>query len=715
MAPSFSKCLLELPQLPVKMNTNAAKKRKKNKKKPSSASLLTKLTSPSQIALECSPKNPCFFPALPPGVSSPKIASVDLILSLNCGASIASANVFVKPTFQSRPQNQSLYHIATRVAALSYSRYTAESLRSQQDIQAPSSAASLKMRSSANPSHAFQKFIEGQSLVSLTRISTVTHGFSSQLIVEKSLLASSNSLSAKSYSIIAKSTPVYACNSKICTLAISIKACLNAKLLMRVPNAQVLDQYAMPSGPGLPIPIVSRPLERFILDMQPLIPSSSQTSAIQVMPKQPAALWLISPADEDEKEKEKEKEGVQEEEAFFLPKAPKLAARVISGIEVGGVTYKSNPTPAAKLDSSKPALSIFDEIRLLALELQHAPTLDTDRDEIRARQAVCNWLCMPQQQLQYQILGIVGFSEFGAVVAAIDHQNGLKVAIKLLYKQHAAEPLPMEIAALRDLNSKVRHPGIPLCLQAWEAQECFFLVTPYQEPCHQEHKAMPFLPLAYSVPGPLYNPYYMEHHVIPVVNGTSDLEVFVAMARGISWRSGGRGFLKRKLVQTLILDIAKVLEPIHGLGYCVGDIRARKVLVAGSSNPCGFEVALAANRQMRPTSVLRDQRRGLSACVPEGLVGANFITDGISADVYQLGLLACRLMTADDVLPQLAVDIDSKAITYGMLCRAPNFVMELPDLDREGRQLLCGMCDINPQSRLTIGDILSNSWLYGNI
>ncbi|KAI9337307.1 kinase-like domain-containing protein [Obelidium mucronatum] len=137
-----------------------------------------------------------------------------------------------------------------------------------------------------------------------------------------------------------------------------------------------------------------------------------------------------------------------------------------------------------------------------------------------------------------------------------------------------------------------------------------------------------------------------------------------------------------------ILHAAQALAIIHDLGYCYGDIRQETLLLGEAPTACGF----------RP---------------PEALPGYNGPVDGACADVYQLGVVLCELLTEDGRRPRSVQMVSEGAVLFGDLEQgdySSGMVGDLEYLDADVRHLIQGMCGFAPSTRLSMRAVESHPW-----
>ncbi|KAJ3012797.1 UNVERIFIED_CONTAM: hypothetical protein HDU68_001025 [Siphonaria sp. JEL0065] len=343
--------------------------------------------------------------------------------------------------------------------------------------------------------------------------------------------------------------------------------------------------------------------------------------------------------------------------------------------------------------------------------------------EQKAKVAVINAFAnSPQEFLEkYVVKAVVGYGGNGCVVAAEEktEHKSFPVAIKIIYKVHVGknQKFPTEVTALRELNAVCTSSSVLRCLAAFQDSHHWYLVTELFGSdwlSHVPSVRRDNLTFTSNTSGSI------QKHSLPFSQGNVDAWGWQVAHRRYMLQTAGTQLLPTEPIKHIIRECAKALLSIHDVGYFHGDVKLENILLEYPNLSFG-------NKSDSPLLMLADygycakvsdgiQRYGTEEIAPPEFLGdgPGFL-DGRASDVYALGMVLFVLMSEFGMFPSAVKS--AKEIGYRGLLRMDGgkFPFDFSDTYSEGaRDLLNGMCMVNPEKRLDMRAVLSQAWLCSN-
>ncbi|AGE53629.1 serine/threonine-protein kinase [Acanthocystis turfacea Chlorella virus GM0701.1] len=161
----------------------------------------------------------------------------------------------------------------------------------------------------------------------------------------------------------------------------------------------------------------------------------------------------------------------------------------------------------------------------------------------------------------------------------------------------------------------------------------------------------------------------------------------------------------------IVKQIATGLKTIHDAGYVHRDIKPENILM--DKDGVKFVIAdfgLAEDEYCMTVRTAVGTGSYMAPEIAEGVLRPDkaLLTVGKPIDVYALGQLMYALITRRNAIPQSAST--QEIIRNNLRFNMTHYIDEL-DVSDELKDLLYGMTDRNPVSRLTIDEVLAHSFL----
>ncbi|KAI9334934.1 kinase-like domain-containing protein [Obelidium mucronatum] len=343
--------------------------------------------------------------------------------------------------------------------------------------------------------------------------------------------------------------------------------------------------------------------------------------------------------------------------------------------------------------------------------------------EQKAKVAVINAFAnSPYEFLEkYKVSAIVGFGGNGCVVSATEttEHGPLPVAIKIIYKVHTGknQKLPLEILALRELNGVCTSTSVLRCLAAFQDSHHFYLVTElfgsdwlahipdskrrniiFNSKCGKE----------------------IRSHSLSFTQGNVDAWAWQIAHRRYMYQTTGIQLLPTEPVKHIIRECAKALSAIHEAGFYHGDVKLENILLE-------FPTSTFGNKSDAPKLMLADyghcskvangiKRYGTEEVAPpEFLNDGPAFLDGRASDVFALGMVLCVLLSDHGLFPRAAKGTKRHGFKALLEKKEGRFPFDFRDAFSNGaRELLNGMCMVDPDCRFTMNTVMHNAWLNSN-
>jgi len=253
----------------------------------------------------------------------------------------------------------------------------------------------------------------------------------------------------------------------------------------------------------------------------------------------------------------------------------------------------------------------------------------------------------------YSLRETIGSGGFAKVKKAIHLLTGEKCAIKIMDKKSLGDDLPrvyLEIEAMKDLS----HQNIAKLYQVIETTSTIFMV------------------LEYCPGGELFD-YIVAKNKLP--------------------EDEARVFFRQ---------IVAAVGYIHKRGYAHRDLKPENLLLDKDHNAKLIDFGLCAKPQGGMENVLKTCCGSPAYAAPELVTGKEYL--GAEADLWSMGVLLYALLCGylpfdDDNISNLYRKIQSGHYTV------PEFVSQ------KSSDLIAQLLQVEPKRRITIDQLLKNSWL----
>ncbi|KAJ3075456.1 hypothetical protein HDU98_008075 [Podochytrium sp. JEL0797] len=355
----------------------------------------------------------------------------------------------------------------------------------------------------------------------------------------------------------------------------------------------------------------------------------------------------------------------------------------------------------------------------------------------RAQVSVINaFIHSPNEFLvQYKILGVVGYGGNGCVLAAqevtaSEDASRLPVAIKIIYKPTIgtkSQAYPREITALRDLNRLCASTAILRCLSTWQDSHHFYLVTELFGSDWTAGEAQK-PPLVFQTISNGSLPATVTH-TLPFSQGAVDLWSWQLAHRRYMQQTRRISLLPMEPIKHILRECATALLEIHNAGFYHGDVKLENILLEfpgsafGNVNKPDYPLLMLADYGHAERVEKGIRRYGTEeVSPPEFLRDSPFTSgelDGRCSDVFALGVVLYVLLSEKGQFPR-SVNLAPRgkgSVSYLELVEEAGgkFPFNFDSSFSEGcKDLLEGMCRVDPTRRFDLRQVLGHVWLNGN-
>jgi serine/threonine protein kinase len=169
--------------------------------------------------------------------------------------------------------------------------------------------------------------------------------------------------------------------------------------------------------------------------------------------------------------------------------------------------------------------------------------------------------------------------------------------------------------------------------------------------------------------------------------------------------------LKEKTLRVILHDICAALKHMHDKGFVHRDIKPENIMMDGNCKFVLCDFGFTEKEEHMTTSKLLGTLAFLSPELIKGFVRPNeaTFTVGKAVDIYAMGITLFSVATKTNAVPDFSSS--KKMMRY---LEDPDMVSEVDKLENrsdEFKNLLRGMLDPNPISRLTIDEVINHEFM----